>query len=917
MGVYREFLGWERPFLEGVAGYFLEMGGASGDGVVDLRDCVLVLPGRRGGRRLLELLAKGAEDKGCLLLPPVFLTLGVFPEYFYSVPRAVANGFVRQWAWVRVMREFGGAGLKGVFPNFPDDGDFASLLGFAEQFERVWREVSAAGLDFSSVIAEGFKGVESYEANRWRLLSDLHSRYLSVLESGGYCDVAAERITAIRDNLFSFDKRVFLIALPDLDVVFRRIIDLMGERATALIFAPRDEASSFDGYGCVDVEAWSGRSLEFPEGRVRFLTDPAAQAAELQNVLRGFSGRFSVDEVSIGVCDQTLVPFLFRALDEIDVAVHRVPGESFSQSELGKGIRAIVNYLSARDFDSFATLVRHPAIYNWLIAELGEEVLLLESSDEFQKRTLPQYLSFQHVSPEVPVSQIHHKLSTLLGDFIDGNRSRSFLAWSQSFRDLLTVLYGDLEPDDTILSEASFDLFLSALGECESLGVFDDSDLKSKEFLNFLWQQLSKQALIDEPKSDSLELLGWLELPLDDAPGLVVVGMNEGLVPEALNSDLFLPNSLRTMLGMLDNHRRFARDAFAYTALLNSKSDVHFLCGRHSASGEALLPSRLLLAGDAEGVAGRVVDFFSEEIDPAPNRLSESNTGLLYVPAPEPVNSPIAVMSVSSFADYICCPYRFYLKHVLSLRKVDGRAQEMDPPLFGEVLHEVLSLFAKSSARNSANVGEIVSQLDSDLDFVKNRRFGREPLPAVLLQCLQIQARLHVFAEWQAERRRAGWAIEYAEYGISETDFSLDIGEGRRMGVRARIDRIDLNEQTGEREVIDYKSGERAIGVEAAHLTAEGEWKNLQLPLYRAALRAKKFDDPMRFGFFQLSKESGECVESWAGWSAEEFDSAIDAAREIASAVQHGEFWPPNEFSSSTDEFSFICGEEIPLVEGG
>ena len=44
-----------------------------------------------------------------------------------------------------------------------------------------------------------------------------------------------------------------------------------------------------------------------------------------------------------------------------------------------------------------------------------------------------------------------------------------------------------------------------------------------------------------------------LELHLDDAPVAVITGMNEPFVPQAINAHAFLPNSLRTKLGIEDN----------------------------------------------------------------------------------------------------------------------------------------------------------------------------------------------------------------------------------------------------------------------------------------------------------------------------------------------------------------------------
>lgn len=70
---------------------------------------------------------------------------------------------------------------------------------------------------------------------------------------------------------------------------------------------------------------------------------------------------------------------------------------------------------------------------------------------------------------------------------------------------------------------------------------------------------MSDEPVPPEPTSDAVELLGWLELPLDDTQAAIVTSFNEGFVPTSLNSDLFLPNGLRRRLGLNDNARRYAR----------------------------------------------------------------------------------------------------------------------------------------------------------------------------------------------------------------------------------------------------------------------------------------------------------------------------------------------------------------------
>ena len=69
--------------------------------------------------------------------------------------------------------------------------------------------------------------------------------------------------------------------------------------------------------------------------------------------------------------------------------------------------------------------------------------------------------------------------------------------------------------------------------------------------------RLVLQALEDvtvPPRFDqaAIEMLGWLELPLDDAPALIVTGFNESYVPASQPGEIFLPEALRSHLGLPD-----------------------------------------------------------------------------------------------------------------------------------------------------------------------------------------------------------------------------------------------------------------------------------------------------------------------------------------------------------------------------
>ena len=85
--------------------------------------------------------------------------------------------------------------------------------------------------------------------------------------------------------------------------------------------------------------------------------------------------------------------------------------------------------------------------------------------------------------------------------------------------------------------------------------------------MRLLEKYIAEESIPREAGEPAVEVLGWLELHLDDAPALVITGCNEGFLPTAVSSDPFLPEGLRRRLGLPDNARRYARDAYAPTCL--------------------------------------------------------------------------------------------------------------------------------------------------------------------------------------------------------------------------------------------------------------------------------------------------------------------------------------------------------------
>jgi hypothetical protein len=197
------------------------------------------------------------------------------------------------------------------------------------------------------------------------------------------------------------------------------------------------------------------------------------------------------------------------------------------------------------------------------------------------------------------------------------------------------------------------------------------------------------------------------------------------------------------------------------------------------------------------------------------------------------------------------------------------------------------------------DVTAVERALDGLLDQRVSEVFGhgaRNARVAVRIQVEQARARLRKFAGWHAEWIADGWRVEAVEVSTPEGGTLLDV-DGQAVGIRARIDRVDHHAERGEWALFDYKTGDTPVDIRKQY--GNGEWKDLQLPLYGWLfpwLRggtgnhplAYEAGAPIRLGLIALSRASGPLEPAFGGWTGEELDSAVETARDVVRMLRAG-----------------------------
>ncbi len=885
-------MGWETPLLPGAAAWLRERYGEA-EGVL------VVVPARRAGRRLVELWL---GDREAAALPEV-LTVGELPERLMVGQRAVADGLTSELAWAQALRDVGAERLRPLLPDPPGEGDVLGWWALGKAMRSVTEQLAAGG----RVLADVVEVVPGEERDRYACLAAIEGVYHASLADSGWVDAQRARLAALEEGRLQAPGPIVLVGVSDPPGLVARMLERVQGEVVSLVFGPASEAEGFDALGGLVTEYWAERAVDLEDEMLRVVDKQGDQPAAVVEALAERAAGRSVDEVSVGLGDEAMAGAVVRALDMAGSTGRFAAGTQGARTSLGVLLSAWAAHVADGGLRTLGDMARHPAVAAWL----GQGHGPIDRLDAYLTEHLSDRATDWLGDPEAwaPVRAMAEQVASLLPE--DWRLLKPLGQWSEAVAGGLSTVFGSREPGQA-MAEALTRLG-GVLREQAGLGEADwVPEVDFGEALRLTAARFAEQAVPTVDVKPAVEVMGYLELALDDAPVAVLTSLNEGALPGGRVSDAFLPDGLRGQLGLADDRRRLARDAYVLNTLVHSREVLVATAARRGDAGDPLLPSRLVLRCEAGAQRARVERFCDEEraVKPVPSLVRAGGVSRFGIPAPLLPVEPIESLAVTAFGDYLKCPYRFYLKHVLRLRAQDDQARELDPLGFGVLAHAVLEGFGRSELKDSAQADVIAGWLSEALDDQARGRLGDQPGVAVRLQLESLRARLQAFASWQAEQADQGWRIEQVEVPL-RGDLTVD---GQGFGVRGKIDRVDVHAD-GRWRVLDYKTGDAGEPPKRAHRVG-GKWVSLQLPLYldlvpQLSEQLGLAGEAAEAGYVVLPKKLDAVKAQMADWSADELAAARSARDAVVRGVRAQVFWPPKLPPVWGDEYSGLCADGV------
>ena len=927
------WLGWDRPILHATVDFLID--GYCRGRTWDMQQAVCVLPSSMAGRRLTELLAETAHARGLVLRPPEILTSGRLPELLYQARFPFASDLEQILGWTKVLRAMPTEVLKPLLIEVPSSSTTAPWVELAELMAGLHRELSSDLTMFDDVIQMLVNdAADESEVERWRVLAKVQRAYLDELHRAELWDIQTARRYAIDKKEPKTDRDIVIVGAVDLNRAQRAFLEAVHDRATILIGAPETWREGFDEFGTLKSGFWEYMPVEFD--RDQLVTRPTSDdaAVEVARQLAYLGAEYSPQEITIGVPDTTLIPVMTEQLQRSGVSARYGAGLVASLSSPVRLLQAIAEFIESGSYESFAALVRLPTVFDYLTKDVGMAGDFIEWLDVYYATTL---LRSVHVAqwPTAAGRETVQRVLKHVQDWLAPLRlpAMTLAKWAGPLDQVLAAVFRTSVVDvDSASGSAAIDACGKVSEAITQLGDLPETlllDATFKEALAWIVRQIDKETIPPLRDPESIEMIGWLDLSLDDAPVLLLTGIHDGTVPESVNGDAFLPNRIRTKLGLMDNARRYARDCYALHVHIRSRKHLRVITNHLNLHGEPQTPSRLLLAVNPEQLARRVMTIVKPTLDPLlPSVMGRQVPRPIQSDIPIPQPSPgsgglVQAMSPTDFKVYIDCPYRFYLSKIRRLTSINDRKLELEANDFGNLLHDTLALLKDNDESKTSDATRLRAWLFAQLNALAEARYGKQPPPVVLVQLEQARQRLAAFANHQARRAAQGWTIWKTECSVKlEDGLKIEIDGQPSMPIIGRIDRIDFHPVSESYAIWDYKTADRPTKPLPAHWTKSAGWKQLQLPLYREMASVLGVAKKPTVGYINLPRATDKTEFITAEFTDDLQIAALDAAREVVRKIRENIFWPPNYTGiAEWDIFKGLCQHqvarrwELPLEE--
>ncbi|HUW04645.1 MAG TPA: PD-(D/E)XK nuclease family protein [Williamwhitmania sp.] len=239
-----------------------------------------------------------------------------------------------------------------------------------------------------------------------------------------------------------------------------------------------------------------------------------------------------------------------------------------------------------------------------------------------------------------------------------------------------------------------------------------------------------------------LQLMGFLETRALDFKNVIILSMNDDVLPGKQHSASFITPSLRIAFQLPDYKHKEAIYAYYFYRLIQRANNVYLIYKNRTDGSQTGEESRYIRQLRLEGRMEMSEKTLEMDINlPEPVTITvDKGKEVMAILNTYLAEETTKYLSPSALTTYISCPLRFYYRYILGLKELEEATEEVDLPLFGSIFHQVMNLLLQehqgkvltaemltAMAENKQLISETVTRAFR-IEFFKDEAHGDEEL---------------------------------------------------------------------------------------------------------------------------------------------------------------------------------------------
>ena len=456
-----------------------------------------------------------------------------------------------------------------------------------------------------------------------------------------------------------------------------------------------------------------------------------------------------------------------------------------------KSISKILNHPFIRHYEHVVLrpVSNGPTIIQNLLTEITEDNLVFLSSEE------------------IIAGSNHHPLFKTIFTHWPKNNPSAVLDTFYQLVELLRDVYKDYK---NALETEYLYLFYTLLKQFEQTLEEQTEPLSLKTLRSFMYELIrqTKIPFSGEPVSN-LQILGMLETRALDFDRVIILSVNEGILPQAKRQNSLIPFEAAQAVGLPTHQHQEAVMSYHFYRLLQRASEVHML---YTSTNDA----------PGGGEKSRFIQQVEYELSQYNSNIRIENKTVVLESAPTDASEEVVekneamILAIRSYLsgkgvypthlnELIRCPMQFYLKHIVGVEEKEEVEEELGMDKIGTWLHASLERLDKDYFLEDRDPS------DEQIKFVLTEEFDRLfkgyvtdlGLNRVYYQVGEQQVLTFLNHQMQQVPRRQ---ILAAEQPLRTQLHLILQGTYTTVNLGGKIDRIEMSED-GTLFVMDYKTG--------------------------------------------------------------------------------------------------------------